>query len=189
MRRILITATLLALVAGCGGSNEKKAAEPGGESAATAGEEDNAEIVNPRKVFDRNAAHPELPPSAKIGGVEGRSPFEGDRVIGLNAIVRRSFDTSKLYDRNIDGIRAQVAKAAATNDPDEKALAEEGLKKVEGWYAEAKAAFDDMAKAEEDLRASGEFFDEGIFGAMVKFVKDIEKELREEQATLSAKLG
>ncbi|MDZ7628030.1 MAG: hypothetical protein U5J99_06425 [Parvularculaceae bacterium] len=33
---------------------------------------------------------PELDPNLRIGASEGRSPFEGDRVIGLNAIVQRS---------------------------------------------------------------------------------------------------
>ena len=52
-----------------------------------------------------------------------------------------------------------------------------------------KAAFDDMEKAEADIKASGEYYDEGIFAAMAKFVTEIEREMREEKATLSAKLA
>jgi hypothetical protein len=188
MVRLWLTACLLALAAGCGKSEKSASDEAVAEAAPPAPEEQDLISPTGRKLYDRNAAHPELDPSLKIGGSEGRSPFEGDRVIGLNAIVRRSLVASKQYDIKISGIRAAVDKAATTKSPDDRAAAEAGLKSVEGWYDEAKAALDDMAIAEQELQASGEYFDKGVFGAMVKFVTDIEKELREEKATLAAKL-
>jgi hypothetical protein len=188
MVRLWLTACVLALAAGCGKTEQKASDEEVAETAAPAQADSDPVIGAGRRVFDRNAAHPELDPSLKIGGNEGRSPFEGDRVIGLNAIVRRSLVASKQYDIKISGIRAAVDKAATTKSPEDRAAAEAGLKSVEGWYDEAKAALDDMLIAEQDLQASGEYFDKGVFGAMVKFVTDIEKELREEKATLAAKL-
>ncbi|MFN3960206.1 MAG: hypothetical protein ACK4NP_09865 [Parvularculaceae bacterium] len=187
LRRLTLVSTA-ALAVGCAKSSDDKS--PSGEGAPGASAEQAPEIEPYRKLIDRNAQHPELDPTQKIGGWEGRSPFEGDRVIGLNAIVKRTLDVSREYDRSITGIRAAADKAAAADaTADDRAAAEDGLKKVEAWHGEAKAAFDDMKRAEADLLASGEYYDPGIFAGMVKFVTDIEAELREETAALAAKLG
>jgi hypothetical protein len=166
-------------VAGCGG--ERPPADPAAESAPA------AEPIDPQRALtDLNAAHPELAPSQQVGGAEGRSPFVGDRVIKLNAIVRRSLDVSREFDKAAPGIRAAVDAAAAGGD---RATAEAGLKAISDFYDRAKSAFDDMAVAEAELKASGEYYDDAIFFGMQKFVADIETELREEKAALAAKLG
>lgn len=91
--RMLFVAVALLALAGCGAKNdqaEKNAASVQDDAAngGAASEGLSAE----RALVDRNAGHSELSAAQKIGGAEGRSPFEGDRVIGLNAIVRRSLD-------------------------------------------------------------------------------------------------
>jgi hypothetical protein len=188
MLRRFILALTAALAAGCAKSSDDQS--PSDEAAPGAAAEEAPEIDPYRKLIDRNAQHPELDPTQKIGGWEGRSPFEGDRVIGLNAIVERTLNVSREYDRNIVGIRAAAEKAAAADaTAEDRAAAEDGLKKVAAWYDEAKAAFDDMKRAEADLLASGEYYNPGIFAGMVKFVTDIETELREEKAALAARLA
>ena len=152
----------------------------------TAEQPAESEVSGQRELVDRNAGHPELAPEQKVGGVEGRSPFVGDRVIGLNAIVRRSLDVSRDFDKAVPGIRAAVDAAVAGGD---RVAAEAGLKTISDFYDRAKAALDDMVKAEAELKASGEYYDESIFYGMQKFVADIETELREEKEALAAKLA
>jgi hypothetical protein len=179
-----IAALALALIAsaGCGGRNEKTT-EPDAEKKPIT---ESPAIVAERTLADRNAGHDDLTAVQKVGGAEGRSPFEGDRVIGLNAIVRRSLDVSREFDKAAPTIRAAVDAAAAGGD---RAAAEAGIATVNGLYGRAKAALDDWAKAEADLKASGEYFDEAIFYGMTKFVADVEQELREEKEALAAKLA
>ena len=180
MLRLLTVIGVSALALGCGKAGKDAQAEK------TGAEKSESAISGQRELVDRNAGNPELAPEQKVGGVEGRSPFEGDRVIGLNAIVRRSLDVSREFDAAAPGIRAAVDAAAAGGD---RAAAEAGLRKIEDFYGRAKAALDDMVKAEEELKASGEYYDDSIFYGMMKFVTDIETELREEKTALAAKLG
>lgn len=179
MKKILAAAILAVFSVGCG---KKESAAPADASSTDATPAPSGQ----RELSDRNVGHPELTPEQKIGGVEGRSPFEGDRVIKLNAIVRRSLDVSREFDLAAPGIRAAVDAAAAGGD---RAAAEAGLKTISDYYDRAKSALDDMVKAEEELKASGEYYDDSIFYGMMKFVTDIETELREEKAALQAKLG
>lgn len=185
MVRLLMVLAAAALAVGCGNSgkeaktDEAAAEAPSGEAAIGA-------VSGQRELVDRNVGHPELEAAQKVGGVEGRSPFEGDRVIKINAIVRRSLDLSRAFDSAAPGIRVAVDAAAAGGD---RAAAEAGLQKIDEFHVRAKTALDDMIKAEEELKASGEYYDDSIFYGMMKFVSDIETELREEKAALSAKLG
>lgn len=183
MLRLLTFVAASALAVGCGKAEkdtQKSAAAAEAEQAA------DGEISGQRELIDRNAGHPELAPSQKVGGVEGRSPFEGDRVLSLNAIVRRSLDVSREFDKAAPGIRAAVDAAVAGGD---RVAAEAGVKSVSDLYDRAKAALDDMVKAEAELKASGEYYDDSIFYGMQKFVADIETELREEKEALTAKLA
>ena len=185
MVRFLMVLAAAALAAGCGKSG-KDAKTDQSAAEAPAAEAADGSISGQRALTDLNAGHPELEAAQKIGGAEGRSPFEGDRVIKLNAIVRRSLDLSREFDDAAPGIRAAVDAAAAGGD---RAAAEAGIRKIDEFYVRAKAALDDMVKAEEELKASGEYYDDSIFYGMMKFVTDIETELREEKAALAAKLG
>ena len=186
MRIILVAAALT--IAACGApQSSKSAAKQSTEAAEDAAPSSSAidALNEARESVDENAAHPELAPEQKIGGAEGRSPFVGDRVVKLNAIVRRSLDVSREFDKAAPGIRAAVDAAAAGGD---RAAAEAGLRTVGELYDRAKSALDDMAKAEAELKASGEYYDDAIFYGMQKFVADMETELREEKAALAARL-
>jgi hypothetical protein len=180
--KIIAAFGALALAA-CGVSKETSAAAPavGDDAEAAAESEAGAAIDAEREHVDLNAAHPELAPELKIGGAEGRSPFVGDRVVGLNAIVRRSLEVSREFDAAA-GLRA----AAAGGD---RAAAQQALATVSDLHDRAKAALNDMLGAEKELKASGEYYDEVIFAGMMKFVADVETETREEKAALAAKLG
>lgn len=184
MMRLTMIFLLSALAVGCG--KTKQDAQKSAAAEATAEQPAEGEISGQRELVDRNAGHPELTPEQKVGGVEGRSPFEGDRVIGLNAIVRRSLDVSREFDDAAPAIRAAVDAAAAGGD---RIAAEAGLKTIAELYDRAKSALDDMVKAEAELKASGEYFDDAIFYGMTKFVADIETELREEKEALAAKIA
>ncbi len=173
-------------LAACGASKTKDAAADKAPVSKEEQEVVDAPIDAQRELVDRNVGHPELLPTQKIGGAEGRSPFDGDRVIGLNAIVRRSLDVSREFDKAAPAIRAAVDAVAAGGD---RAAAESGVKSIDEFYDRAKAALDDMVKAEGELKASGEYYDDAIFYGMVKFVADIESEIRVEKAALTAKLG
>jgi hypothetical protein len=198
MKMRLLLATFAIIAAGCGKKEKEAAAAAAAsdapasaavEATAPAADEEPALIAPRREPIDRNALHPELKTEFKIGGSEGRSPFVGDRVIGLNAIVQRSLDVSREYDKLAPGIRAVVEKAvSASGTAADRAAAADAVKSIEAMHEAAKAAYDDMAKAKEDLLASGEYYDEGIFAGMAKFVGQIEKETRDEVAALSAKL-
>ncbi len=182
MSRVFLALAALGLIA-CGAPKARDgAADKASASKAAA----NAPIDAQRELVDLNAGRPELAPAQKIGGAEGRSPFAGDRVIKLNAIVRRSLEVSREFDKAAPAIRAAIDAAAAGGD---RVAAEAGLRTVGEFYDRAKSAFDDMAEAEAELKASGEYYDDAIFYGMTKFVADIETELREEKAALAAKLG
>lgn len=177
--KFIALALAVSALAGCGAKNDNASALPDGETGA-------ADAQTERTLVDRNAGHSDLAPSQKVGGAEGRSPFEGDRVVGLNAIVRRSLEISREFDKAAPAIRAAVDAAAAGGD---RAPAETGIKTISDLYDGAKSALDDMAKAEQDLKASGEFYDDSIFYGMQKFVADVEAEIGEEKTALNAKLG
>lgn len=192
MFKIATCALAFAFLAGCGGA--KKADDTANVQKpaieATVAEPTPAEVIEPqRELSDRNAARAQLPAEAKIGGNEGRSPFVGERVIGLNEIVNRSLEAMREFDVKVPAIREDViaaAQPAASLSVREKAA--ESLKIVDELYSRASLALTDMAKAESDLKASGEYFDEVIFYGMKKFVSDVENEIRDEKEAL-AKLG
>lgn len=142
-----------------------------------------------RAVYDRNAAHPELPTTAKIGGNEGRSPFEGDRVIKLNEIVARSLAVIQEFDRKAAGFRAAADGVAGSRDAANSKAAAEAFAELSKLYDQAKAAQDDMVAAEAELRSSGEYFDQAIFGGMTRFVADVEREVGRERDRLAASVG
>lgn len=171
MMRWLLLMTIAVAAAGCGKS--AKDAQSNAPSIAAAEQADHAGQAG--AAADQQA-----------GAAAGRPPFAGDRVIKLNAIVRRSLDLSKEFDAQAPSIRAAVDAAAAGGD---LAAAEAGVQTISDFHDRAKAALDDMVAAEAELKESGEYFDTAIFYSMMKFVADIETELREEKAALAAKLG
>ncbi len=190
---ILTTALALLMLAACA-AKEDDAGKPGvadaAQEATDEGESSASKISPQRELIDRNAAHPELLPSQKIGGTEGRSPFEGDRVIGLNAIVRRSLDTVREFEVKLPPIVAAVDAATKPGaGAVEIAAGNEGLQTIGALYDRAKSALDDMTLAETELRGSGEYFDESIFEGMIQFTRDVEIEIGEAKAELNAKLS
>lgn len=186
IRGMLVLAA--ATLAACGAPKSKSAdaSQDAASGQAAADAEPEKAVSAERELVDRNAGHPELTPQQKVGGAEGRSPFVGDRVVKLNAIVRRSLEISHEFDTVAAGVRAAVATAASGGD---RAAAEAGVKTVSDLHDRAKLALDDMSAAEADLKASGEYYDDAILYGMTKFVADIEAELREEKAALQARLG
>jgi len=190
--RIASFALALVFLAGCSGGKkaddqaavEKSAIDTAGAEATPA-----EPIVPEREHIDRNAAAVQLPPEAKIGGTEGRSPFVGERVIGLNEIVNRSLVTMREFDTKVSAIRQDVKAAAEpTASLAVREKAAESMKTIDDLYDRAALALNDMAKAESDLKSSGEYFDEVIFYGMKKFVSDVESEIGDEKRAL-AKLG
>mgnify|MGYP000533561519 CR=1 FL=1 len=186
MVRFLLVLAAAALAAGCGKSGKEAKTEQAASEAPASEAAVDVAISGQRKLVDLNAGNPQLSPEQKVGGVEGRSPFEGDRVIKLNAIVRRSLDLSREFDGAAPGIRAAIDAAAAGGD---RAAAELALKTMDEFHGRAMAAREDMTKAEQELKASGEYYNEVIFAGMQKFVAELETELREEKEALAAKLG
>ncbi len=187
MLKAAFAAVALLALAACGAPKSSDAAANAASEEQAGSAADALDTLNTaRETIDENAAHPDLPAEQQIGGAEDRSPFVGDRVIKLNAIVRRSLDVSREFDKAAPAIRAAVEAAAVGGD---RAAAQVGMKTIGDLYDRAKAAQDDMAVAETDLLASGEYYDDAIFYGMKSFVADIERELSDEKAALAAKLG
>ena len=95
------------------------------------------------------------------------SPFTKERVIMLNAIVRKSLDIINEY----DGVRRAYEKSDGKSTSDFQVKLKEFSKK-------ALAVREEMAEAKKDLVSSGEKYNEAIFAGMVKFVHDVDNELR-----------
>ena len=159
-------------------------------SVAACGEARNETKVAPPD------ADVEAAPEGSRGAIDGREfsaieidamrpAFEKDTVIKLNAIVRRSLDTANAYTAEIRAIRAAVAADADGADAETKAAAQDGLEKLDAWYAEALSAQHDMNGAVAELEESGEDYSEEILAGMVQYVNDVERLLREEIAALT----
>ncbi|QEG20676.1 hypothetical protein [Mariniblastus fucicola] len=92
------------------------------------------------------------------------SPFSKKTVLALNEIVARSLATIEAFDD-------QRRKA---DDHSER------LKIYERLSIQAHQARSDMSAAGKRLRDSGEAYNEAIFNAMVRFVDDVDEEIRAE---------
>lgn len=98
------------------------------------------------------------------------SPFTKKTVLKLNKIVGRSLAAVQEFDR----IR-RTPDAGSTRISDYRTLS-----------ATANAARSDMSAASVQLRNSGERYNEAIFAAMVRFVDDVDDEIRAEVEQVSA---
>ena len=97
------------------------------------------------------------------------SPFTKERVVVLNAIVEKSLAVITEFDEARKGI----------NQEDQKQL-NEFARKLQALSKRAVAARQSMADAKVDLENSGEEYNKPIFAAMVKFVDDVDEEIRNE---------
>jgi hypothetical protein len=173
------------LLAGCAAPPAKKASAA--EAPAQEAADEDAEIA---AAAAAEIAKAEQPGQPVYGTNEARSPFERETVIRLNAIVQRSLDAINEYDGRRKEIREAAAVAAAPGADDAaRAKATEGISFIDGLYDRAKAAFDDLKVAENDVKTSGEFYNDAILAGMVTFVTKVEVELREEKESLSAQIS
>lgn len=101
------------------------------------------------------------------------SPFTKERVIMLNAIVRKSLDIINEY----DDVRRAFEKTDNASSADFQSKLKEFSKK-------ALAVRNEMDEAKKDLVSSGEKYNEAIFAGMVKFVVDVDNELRNKIETM-----
>ena len=95
-----------------------------------------------------------------------RSPFTQERVVKLNAIVKKSLDIITKFDELRKSLQADGASSS------EFGIA---LKKLSSKASDARA---EMAQAKLELENSGEHYNKPIFAAMVKFVDDVDEELK-----------
>lgn len=168
MSKMLPVLLLLALVSAC---------VPGGESKRAAA----------KQVGNDHAVEVDRGQHATFGENEARSPFVGDRVVKLNAIVQRALDAINEFDRKRADLRAAVDAGVATGADDAaKASMNDALSDLDKFYDQSKAALDDLLAAEEEMKAAEELYNEPIFAGMVKFVTEVETELREEKASIEA---
>ena len=125
----------------------------------------------------------------EVGIDQLSSPFTKDTVLKLNAIVGRSKLIIDRFDASIPTIRKAVAAGAAADaTPQVKRRANASLGDLDGLAAGASADLADMKRAERQIRASGEKYNEPILAAMVRFVADVDDELRTEHRELSEKI-
>ena len=99
------------------------------------------------------------------------SPFTKERVITLNAIVRKSLNIINDY----DGLRRSFEKSKETATVKSK---DQFRKKLKEFSQKAANVRKEMAAAKKDLLESGEKFNKPIFAGMVKFVSDVDNEIR-----------
>lgn len=136
---------------------------------------------------DASVASPERPHPefVELGAGAIGSPFTKVTVLRLNAIVQKSLDVIRDYDR--DGaewrrlIEAASAEGSTAADKRDAAAATE---KLAGLSGRALAARGEMAVAVADLKSSGEKHNEAILAGMVAFVEKVDDELRTETAAL-----
>lgn len=120
--------------------------------------------VDAAKPMKRNAESPENDfVKQELGNLT--SPFTRKTVLELNSIVARSLSAIESFDRT---------RRIETRDPD-------GLT---GRYCElcelASEAKSDMSEASHRVRTSGERYNDEILTAMVHFVNDVDREIRDE---------
>ncbi len=133
---------------------------------------------------DPSPAHEQF---VEIGIGQLSSPFTTATVLKLNAIVARSKAVIDRFDASIPAIRKSVAAGSAADaTPDVKSRAKASLAELDALSASASADLADMKAAERQVRSSGEKYNDTILSAMVRFVADVDDELRTECHELSA---
>ena len=127
---------------------------------------------------------------AEISADQFSPAFTRDTVIKLNGIVRRSLDTIRAFDSEINAIRTAI-NASLVDDASEDTQnsAKTALQKVAAWRDAAQAAQKDMNAAVDELKASGETYNVTLLAGMVDFVDDVAAELTAEAESLAAKLN
>lgn len=175
-------AFMLALAAACAGG---KTAAPN----VIAGAGSTAQPIS----GDEDQSVGAFPPEQQFVelGLDGlSSPFTKETVLKLNAIVGRSLTAVKEYDGVIARIQASVGAAAIEGASGETyAEALKGLTTIRTLSAEASLARDDLRAAEDELKSSGENYNEAILAGMIVFVAKVDDELRRATENLESKLG
>lgn len=144
------------------------------------------EVANPQTT----AGAPEDRELVELGLDDFSSPFSKETVLKLNAIVGRSLAAIKEYDGALPAVQDSVAASLADRrSAGARAKARENIAHVERLADEATDARDDLRAAEEELKASGEKYNEVILAGMIIFVEKVDDELRQAAAELSARLG
>ena len=181
---------LLAMAAACAKQEEAKSAEKDTPEAGVAEQSEKTEKAvqfGEKGTGDAAPVHEQAPEAfAEVTLDEMHPMFTRETVIKLNAIVQRSLDTVKMYDKSIKDIRGSIDAATmdgATAEAREKAVAD--IAKLEEWRMATKLAKEDMDAAVEELKASDEVYNENILAGMTIFVDKVEKEIREEHEKLS----
>ena len=118
----------------------------------------------------------------ELGEDEVDAPFTRERVIQLNAIVRRSLVLVEEFDDQVPAIRTSVADGT-------DAEAEAAMAKLQAMSERSKAVIADITAAEKDILSTGEKYNDAILAGMVGFIDDVDKELDEEIEQLSAKMA
>lgn len=124
----------------------------------------------------------------ELGPDQMSSPFTKPTVLKLNAIVARSKSVIDQYDGAIPGIRSAVAAGGQPHaSPAAKRRAQTDFGQLVAMHQRATAAQVDMKRAEREVRASGEKYNDVILAAMVRFVDDVADELSTERKQLAPK--
>ncbi len=181
----------IALTAGCAPGAVEKAApdEPAVQSAPQSDSQAASDARAIDKAIEQTVAV-DRSRQAIYGENEARSPFVGDRVFKLNAIVQRSLDAVNAYDASVSTIRATVDSAVApAADAKARAAGAEAVADIDRLCAQSMSAHANLKTAEAEMKAANEYYNEAIFAGMLKFAAEVESELCEEKAALAAKLG
>ncbi len=95
-----------------------------------------------------------------------KSPFTEETVLKLNAIVRRSKTTADEFDRLM---------YARTKDKVDK---EQSLSRIEELSVAAATALSDIRTAVKELETSGEDYDQALLIRMVRFVRQVDNDIK-----------
>lgn len=137
----------------------------------------------------QTAAPPQRDKFVEQGADQIGSPFTKATVLKLNAIVRKSQAIIAEFDRTIPGIRKSVAAGAARGaTAAQRTRAKASFASLTTLAGRAQFNRADMQRAERQLRASGEKYNDTILAAMVEFCVEVDTELQTEQRALAAKL-
>ena len=110
-------------------------------------------------------------------------------MLRLNAIVQKSLDVIRDYDRDGAECRRLIETASAQGSTAaDKRDAAASTEKLAGLSARASAARREMAAAVADLKSGGEKHNEAILAGMVAFVEKVDEELGVETATMRMRL-
>ncbi len=140
---------------------------------------------------DASVAAPERPHPefVELGADAIGSPFTKETVLRLNAIVQKSLDVIREYDRDGAEWRRLIETASAEGSTAaDKRDAAAAAEKLAGLSARALEARGEMAVAAADLKSSGEKHNEAILAGMVAFVEKVGEELGVETATMRMRL-